>query len=265
MRLLSIDDDGGYSLTSFIGNTVPTYAILSHTWEPGNQEVTFQDFINGTGKAKSGYRKIQFCGERARADGFQYFWVDSCCIDKTSSTELSEAINSMYRWYRKAAKCYVYLSDLSTEDAGLRPQSSAFLHEDDFKGSRWFRRGWTLQELLAPSTIEFYSRQGKFLGDKISLESQIHEATHLPLPAIQGQSLSQFTLRERILWMEGRETTVEEDFAYCMLGILDTHIPLLYGEGVESAFFRLFDEVHRRSRVYRFQHGNISTPKMKNR
>jgi hypothetical protein len=155
MRLLSSNADGSFSLNRFTGNNIPSYAILSHTWEADDQEVTFHDLMNHLGISKKGYRKIQFCGEQAKRDGLQYFWVDSCCIDKSSSAELQEAINSMFRWYRDAAKCYVYLSDVST---GKHSWSSERLWEVGFRQSRWFTRGWTLQELLAPRSVEFFSQ-----------------------------------------------------------------------------------------------------------
>ena len=113
MHLLKIKDDGEFSLIEFTGDKIPQYAILSHTWGADSEEVTFKDLMKGTGKSKAGYQKIRFCGEQAAADDLQYFWVDTCCIDKSSSTELSEAINSMFRWYHNATKCYVHLSDVS--------------------------------------------------------------------------------------------------------------------------------------------------------
>lgn len=114
MRLLEYNNAGVFTLTKdFIGDDIPPYAILSHTWGADTEEVTFQDLTCSTRKDKTGYNKIRFCGEQAKRDGLQYFWVDTCCIDKSNNTELSEAINSMFRWYRNAAKCYVYLSDVS--------------------------------------------------------------------------------------------------------------------------------------------------------
>jgi hypothetical protein len=112
MRLLQYNDDSDLRLTEFFENDIPKYAILSHRW--GAEEVTFKDLTDGTSKGKAGYGKIHFCGEQARRDGLEYFWVDTCCIDKSNSTELAEAINSMFRWYQKAVRCYVYLSDVST-------------------------------------------------------------------------------------------------------------------------------------------------------
>jgi hypothetical protein len=112
MRLLERKNDGEFTLTKDIIDNIPNYTILSHTLGADTEEVTFRDLTDGTGKDKTGYNKIRFCGEQARHDGLQYFWVDTCCIDKSNNAELAEAINSMFRWYRHAAKCYVYLSDV---------------------------------------------------------------------------------------------------------------------------------------------------------
>ena len=243
MRLLKISGDGNFSLVKFIGLEIPPYAILSHTWETGDQELTFQDMIRGTGRYKAGYKKIQFCEEQAKKDNFQYLWVDTCCIDKSSSAELSEAINSMFRWYKLAAKCYVYLSDVSISNSDQSEHYSRSGWESAFRQSRWFTRGWTLQELLAAPSVDFYSREGKWLGDKKSLELDIHELSGIAITALQGAPLSQFSVTERMLWAANRETTIEEDRAYCLLGIFDVHFPQIYGEGAESAFRRLRKEI----------------------
>jgi hypothetical protein len=116
MRLLKLDSHGELGVTKDLFDNIPPYAILSHTWEEDDEEVTFKDISKGSGKDKAGYRKIQFCRKQAARDGLHYFWVDSCCINKSSSTELLEAINSMFRWYRRAARCYVYLTDVSADD-----------------------------------------------------------------------------------------------------------------------------------------------------
>ena len=116
MRLLRLNYGGSFNLTSVTGKKFPGYAILSHTWEADNQEVTFRDLINSRGQTKDGWRKLGFCAEQANLDGIEYFWMDSCCIDKSSSQEVTEAINSMFRWYKNALKCYVYLSDVPTVD-----------------------------------------------------------------------------------------------------------------------------------------------------
>jgi hypothetical protein len=242
MRLLKVNADGSFSLTSnwVASNKRPRYAILSHTWEADEQELTFQDLKEDGGKSKEGYKKIQFCGDQARKDGLEYFWVDSCCIDKSSSAEESKAINSMFRWYQDAAKCYVYLSDVSTTQKDL---------SQSLKQSRWFTRGWTLQELLAPISVEFFSREGELLGDKKKLECQIHEITGIAIEALRGRPLSQFSIDKRRSWAAKRKTTVEEDQAYCLLGVFEISLPLVYGEGEKNAFIRLEDEINKRSRA----------------
>jgi hypothetical protein len=219
MHLLKLDEHGNPVLTRFLAGNIPSYAILSHTWEADDQEVTFRDLTNGVWLNKLGYGKIRFCAEQARKDGLQYFWVDSCSIDKSSSAELQEAINSMFRWYRNATKCYVYLSDVSTRK---HSRSSELLWETAFNQSRWFTRGWTLQELLAPSSVEFFSREGKRIGDKRSLEIQIQHITAIPIQALQGNPLSEFSVEARMSWAINRTTTIEEDLAYCLLGIFGT-------------------------------------------
>jgi hypothetical protein len=142
MRLLEHNSAGELSLTKdFVGDNVPEYTILLHTWGADTEEVTFRDLVDGTGKSKAGYGKIQFCGEQAKRDILQYFWVDTCCIDKSNSVELQEAINSMFRWYRNGAKCYVYLSAVSIVKRKASNQFSEFIWESAFRASRWFTRG----------------------------------------------------------------------------------------------------------------------------
>ncbi|KAF8853548.1 HET-domain-containing protein [Acephala macrosclerotiorum] len=244
MRLLEYTNDGELSFAEFFGDDIPRYAILSHRW--GVEEVTFKDLMNGTGKSKAGYGKIQFCGEQARRNGLQYFWVDTCCIDKSNSTELAEAINSMFRWYRDATRCYVYLSDVSRLPFDSADESNE-PWESVFRKSRWFTRGWTLQELIAPASVEFFSKEGELLGNKASLERHICEITGIPVKALRG-SLSDFTVTERMSWLEKRETTRKEDMAYSALGIFDVNMPLIYGEGREKALKRLREEIDKASK-----------------
>jgi NACHT domain/Heterokaryon incompatibility protein (HET) len=239
MRLLEWKSDGDFSLTEDLTNNIPPYAILSHTWGSNGEEVTFEDIMSHTGKDKPGYAKIQFCGNQAANDGLQYFWVDTCCINKSSSSVLTEAINSMFRWYREAAKCYVYLSDVSKGNYDEYDHLSRSIWKSAFRRSRWFTRGWTLQELIAPTSVEFYSSEGMRLGDKRSMEQQIHEITGIPVRALRGNPLSDFSPEERLSWATKRETTREEDKAYSLLGIFDIYMPLIYGEGGENAFKRL--------------------------
>ncbi|TEY70326.1 hypothetical protein BOTCAL_0106g00010 [Botryotinia calthae] len=247
MHLLKCNSGGRFDLIgNLAGSDIPEYAILSHTWGADTDELTFQDLKNNTGQNKSGYRKLQFCGEQAKRDGLQYFWVDTCCIDKSSSAELQEAINSMFRWYRNAARCYVYLADVSTSghnQADLSWQSI-------FKAGRWFTRGWTLQELIAPRSVEFFCSDGLLLGDKTSLEQVIHEITGIETSALHGQNLSDYSVDQRMSWAKNRETKREEDRAYCLLGIFDVHMPLIYGERSESAFRRLREEIEKRAKKH---------------
>jgi hypothetical protein len=246
MRLLERNNNGEFSLTEDFGDEIPRYAILSHTW--GAEEVTFRDLMDGTGKCKAGYGKIRFCGERAKCDSLQYFWVDTCCIDKSNSVELQEAINSVFRWYQNAAKCYAYLSDVSKTKRKASDRLSEFTWESAFRASGWFTRGWTLQELLAPSSLEFFSREGERLGDKRTLEQQVHEITGIAVSALQGAPLPQFGVDERLSWAQNRQTMRKEDKAYSLLGIFDVYIPLIYGEGRDNALIRLRQAIDKHSK-----------------
>jgi hypothetical protein len=239
MRLLHFNEYGRLTWTEFSKN-IPPYGILSHTWD--DDEFTFEDLVNKTGKTKAGYKKIQFCGNQAAHDQLHYFWSDTCCINKWNLRELSNAINSMFRWYRDAAKCYVYLSDVSvptTTDAHLHQST----WEASFRKSRWFTRGWTLQELIAPASVEFFSLEGQRLNDKKSLEQQIHQITGIPLEALQGHSLDKFSISDRMAWMAGRETMQEEDMVYSLIGIFGMSMEFRYGEGKENALNRLEKEM----------------------
>ncbi|OQV03579.1 WD domain-containing protein [Cladophialophora immunda] len=237
MRLLERQPDGDLVQREFTDKDAPPYAILSHTWlENNEEEVTFQDVVDGSGKRKAGWEKIAFCSNRAAADGLRYSWIDTCCINKKIYAELQKAISSMFRWYQRSTKCYVYLSDVSFHDTQAP-------WEQAFQESRWFTRGWTLPELLAPASIEFFSRDAHRLGDMRSLERQIHEITAIPVTALRGKPLYQFSVNDRMRWKESRDTTKEEDLAYSLLGIFDVEMPLEYGEGRVAAFERLRKEI----------------------
>jgi hypothetical protein len=248
MRLLKFNALGELEFTKDLIDGIPPYAILSHTWGKDEEEVTFDDLQNDRGKNKAGYIKLEFCVEQARKDQLEYFWVDTCCINKANHTELSEAITSMFRWYQNAAKCYVYLSDVSTpSNSGSQSQSE---WDTKFRQSKWFTRGWTLQELLAPRSVEFFSQGQQVLGTKQTLEQIIHEITGIPQRALQRVPTSQFTVDERLRWAERRTTTKVEDRAYCLLGIFDIFMPIIYGEG-DNAFRRLKEEIGGRS-IYEY-------------
>lgn len=246
MRLLKYDKHGEVFLTEdLLGkDEIPPYAILSHTW--GDEEVTFRDLTNGTGKEKNGHDKIRFCMQQAARDGLQYSWVDTCCINKTDTTELQHAINSMFRWYKDAAVCYVFLTDVSTVKRKVDNESSLASWEPAFRVSRWFTRGWTLQELLAPRNINFFSREGKMLGGIPQLFDILHSVTKLPATVLKGTPLDEFRIEERLAWTKGRTTTREEDRAYSLLGICGIFMPLIYGEGEANAFRRLRKEIRER-------------------
>jgi hypothetical protein len=218
MRLLERDDTGEFRLTKHLPNDtipeIPPYPILSHTW--GDEEVLFKDLVDGNPKKKAGYAKIQFCGDQAWRDGLKYFCVDTCCIDKSDAAELQHALNSMFQWYRAAAKCYVYLTEVSTRKRDADGNSKWDLN---FGDCRWFTRGWTLQELIAPAIVEFFSKEGERLGDKKSLEKEVYDITGIPRKALQGSPLSDFGVAERMKWIEKRNTKYEEDKAYSLFGI----------------------------------------------
>ncbi|KAL6922149.1 hypothetical protein ACHAPO_002908 [Fusarium lateritium] len=259
-----------YELEEFHGN-IPQYAILSHTWGPQSDEVLFHEMQNCLSdiKLKKGFKKIELCAEQAKRDKLQYCWVDTCCIDKSSSAELSEAINSMFAWYRNSTVCYIYLDDVvHLEGSNGR--------DDSFKNARWFTRGWTLQELVAPRVRQFYdvnwTRIGSiseshysqhfvngflrkssavelqlnpFLPERSNIPGQVSQITGIPDQVFFTGDLASFSVATRMSWASRRETTRTEDQAYCLLGIFDVQMPLLYGEG-NKAFIRLQEEIIKR-------------------
>jgi len=242
MRLIKVSD---YSMREFLGAAVPKYSILSHTWD--KDEVTFQDIqqFDDRTRQMQGFEKIRFACEQSVRDGLEWTWVDTCCIDKKNSAELSEAINSMFRWYHDAARCYVYLADVSVTNRKRKRSggSSSPPWESAFRASRWFTRGWTLQELLAPASVQFFTQDGTMIGDKTSLQQQVHEVTGIAVSALRGYLLSSFDIEERFKWAENRQTTREEDRAYSLLGIFGVFISPIYGEGEAHAMRRLRKEI----------------------
>ncbi|EXF76096.1 hypothetical protein CFIO01_07961 [Colletotrichum fioriniae PJ7] len=224
----------------FFDSDLPKYAILPHTWGP--DEVTFQEWLLwqedeiGSRKrtnSKRGFQKIANTCRIARQEGISHVWVDTNCIDKKSSAELSEAINSMFAWYRGASICYVYLEDLESGGAARA----------DLRHCRWFTRGWTLQELLAPADMTFYDGTWEPIGTKETLAYPIASITGIDVDVLMyPQTLSSACVAKRMSWASNRQTTRTEDTAYCLLGIFQIHMPLLYGEGHE-AFRRLQEEI----------------------
>jgi len=227
-------------LHEIVDNQTPPYAILSHTW--GEEEVSFQDLqanVPGVTENK-GFEKIRQCCRIAAGDGFEYTWIDTCCIDKTSSAELSEAINSMFRWYQRAEVCYAFLADV-TSDEDPQMEGSAF------RRSRWFTRGWTLQELIAPAQVIFLGSDWEEIGTKLSLMILVSGITGIGLEALDGNlGLNCWSAAQKMSWASYRITTREEDTAYCLMGIFNINMPMLYGEG-GRAFMRLQEEIIRSS------------------
>ncbi|KAE8313541.1 heterokaryon incompatibility protein-domain-containing protein [Aspergillus transmontanensis] len=254
------------TLEDFFESQAPPYAILSHTW--GAEEVSFQDIQERQEvcKKKKGYKKIIHICRQALKHGLEYAWVDTCCIDKSSSSELSEAINSMFRWYGKATVCYAFLADVPP---GCNPHD----HQGPFAKSRWFTRGWTLQELLAPENIVFYASDWSYIATKIELCKELNLITGIDIRYLSSgtagrvtvdtqsgsdslfgsvkdntqqrrslPALHQASIAERMSWASSRQTTRTEDMAYCLLGIFGINMPLIYGEG-ERAFTRLQEEI----------------------
>ena len=214
---------------TFLGRNIPQYAILSHTWE--YEEVSFADITQPSrNKSLKGFAKIEGTCKLALTEGFQYAWVDTCCIDKTSSSKLSEAINYMYRWYQRSATCYVYLSDLNSDDL-----------ETALPKCRWFTRAWTLQELIAPQALHFYDASWNYRGSKSNLGQLLSTITGIDSAVLRHETaLSSLSVAQRMAWAARRETTLVEDRAYSLLGILRLNMPLLYGE--EGGTFRKLQE-----------------------
>ncbi|KAI1786361.1 heterokaryon incompatibility protein-domain-containing protein, partial [Ganoderma leucocontextum] len=238
MRLLDVET--GQFVEKDPERTV--YAILSHTWDTENGEQTYKELKKiqrryGTRSHLS--PKIREACAVARAHGYRYIWIDSCCIDKSSSSELSEAINSMYAWYAIAGVCYAYLADVPPGD-DHEAQGSRF------RKSWWFTRGWTLQELIAPVNVVFLSVDWAPIGSKHALGSLVESVTKIDYQALLHlEPLHKFSVAQRLLWAANRKTTRKEDRAYSLLGIFDIHMPTLYGEG-DRAFRRLQEQIMQR-------------------
>ena len=210
---------------------------FSHRW--GEHEVSYQAFTETVQRhlnesrsrpnvaKNTGFSKIAGACIQARHAGLEWLWVDTCCIDKFNNTELSRSINSMFKWYENAQVCFVHLADVHADQAGVA---------DAIHNSEWFRRGWTLQEMLASRSLQFFDAKWQPLGSGTALTPVISRAARISethLNDFRGASIAQ-----KMSWMANRVTTEEEDVAYCMLGLFDLHMDLLYGEG-KKAFLRL--------------------------
>jgi hypothetical protein len=247
MRLLNVDTG---EMREFFDDERPSYAILSHTW--GNDEITFEHCKDASGVRyrKGSSAKIDGCCLEARARFLKWVWIDTVCIDKSSSAELSEAINSMFAWYRRAHVCFAYLSDVPNTDVPDEENSA-------FRNSRWFTRGWTLQELLAPRRLVFYSqdwiqinqRNEASSGEEVypgaisQFTSLLSDITGIEKWYLVGdmESVRSCCIGAKLSWAAGRSTKRVEDRAYSLLGLLGVNMPMLYGEGYK-AFARLLKE-----------------------
>ncbi|KAL4065683.1 heterokaryon incompatibility protein-domain-containing protein [Scleroderma yunnanense] len=238
------------------------YAILSHRW---GDEVNYIEMSELMGfrvedrdkiQRRDGYRKILNGCKQAERDGIEWLWVDTCCIDKRSSSELSEAINSMYRWYEDAKICYAYLHDVDVESFPTEPNGKTFPKSDGWP--EWFSRGWTLQELIAPRQLQFFNRDWESIGMKGELARNLNRITRVP-EAILVNGLTSFRpcTAQIMSWAANRKTTRVEDRAYSLLGLLDVNMAMLYGEG-KNAFHRLQLEIIHKSNdqsIFAWGHG----------
>lgn len=221
----------------------PPYAILSHTW--GDDEVSFHDFKStDTREDRQGWRKIDLTCRQTLEHHLGYAWVDCCCINRDSSSELSESINSMFRWYSQSTHCYVFLADVCLDKPSSSPERLP-----DITTSHWFTRGWTLQELIAPLTLSFFDGNWRFMGTKAQFASWIASKTNIDRAILDSNTadeirerLDECTVAMRMSWASRRRTKRPEDMAYCLLGLFDISMPMLYGEG-ERAFTRLQEEI----------------------
>lgn len=248
MRLLDTRADSSLPALRTFSNPsrIPKYAILSHTWLEDGEEILFEHVQSGNypERCSNGYEKIKGCCEQAFRDGYEHVWIDTCCIDKTSSAELSEAINSMYQIYEQASKCYVHLADVYTTDTPAASDSA-------FRNSRWFSRGWTLQELIAPWRVEFFTSDWRCMGNKHSLARIVEEITGIDSRVLQGtRRVSAVSIAKRMSYAADRETTRPEDRAYSLMGLFGINMPTIYGEGGERAFIRLQYEIMAISPAY---------------
>ena len=253
MRLLNT---GTREFEEFFDGLMPEYAILSHRW--GDKEVSYKQFRKDSVPPDSpGLVKIQNFCRLAAERGFQWAWIDTCCIDKRSSAELSEAINSMYKWYERSAECYVYLADVkfSSGEISLKNRSGeAFWHvpegwptfKERLTKSSWFERGWTLQELIAPTKVVFYESRWSEIGPLEQVYRDVAKVTRIGENRLAPPNVwrsHRASVAARMSWASRRQTKVEEDLAYCLLGLFNVNMPPLYGEGVTKAFYRLQAEI----------------------
>ncbi|KAM4066346.1 heterokaryon incompatibility protein [Hirsutella rhossiliensis] len=238
IRAATLDEPSGLVFKDFSPDDIKPYAILSHTW--GDDEVIWANFVDGTATRKSSFDKVRYTCTQAVKDGLDWIWIDSCCIDKSSSAELSEAINSMYAWYKNSDVCYTYLS-------GVSAAADTSKTDGEFARCRWFTRGWTLQELLAPVDLVFFSQDWIKIGEKAALSRPLSVITGIDEGILTGaRALESASVARRMSWAAHRRTTRPEDVAYCLMGVFGVNMPMLYGEG-QRAFLRLQEEIMKQS------------------
>lgn len=254
MRLLQRCNVGYLKFTKDLQENIPPYAILSHTWGDAEDEISFSDIETHNQnspdeegvplyRSKPGYKKLDFCLNQALKDDLHYVWVDTCCIDQRDHNGVARAINSMYKWYRNSAKCYVFLPE--EVSPGKRGVDGILVTEpaSRLRHSRWITRGWTLQELIAPAHVEFFTKDAQSIGTKDSLAVVISEITGINIAALRGASLKNFSVNEKFHWASLRKTKYPEDKAYCLLGLFDVAMPLVPGESEKQAMYRLQETV----------------------
>ena len=238
MRLLNTES---LELEEFFDSNAPQYAILSHTW--GKEEISFFEMQapNEATRSKTGFQKIvNFCA-LAKRRGFKYGWADSCCIDKRSSAELSEAINTMYRYYYDAEECLVYLADVPSNFDGFIDRDGQLAA---VQSSRWFGRGWTLQELIAPKERHFFAEDWSLIDIGDDLNWILSDITSINVKVLHNRdTISDFCVAQRMSWASRRQTTRSEDMAYSRMGLFNVNMPVIYGEGAVKAFRRLQNEI----------------------
>lgn len=216
--------------------TATAYAILSHRWGKDEDEVSYDDMTSGDPTSKKGYSKLLQCCKQAQSEGLGYVWVDTCCIDKRSSAELSEAITSMYTYYERSTVCYTYLDDVSIDSE----INETFL-SSSFSKSLWFTRGWTLQELIAPKALKFFDQSWKLIGAKTGalISQAIEKITNIDAVVLNVTSAIKLaSVAKKMSWAVGRTTKRVEDRAYSLMGLFSVYMAPMYGEGTH-AFIRL--------------------------
>ena len=237
----------------FRDDSTTAYAILSHRWIE-DSEVDYEE-MTGLARMEAeerdeirsriGYKKIWDTCQQAKKDEYQWLWVDTCCIDKRSSAELSEAINSMFRWYENSGVCYALLHDVSAPTLPTQSDESRYPNYNGWP--EWFSRGWTLQEMIAPKVVQFFNKDWHFIGDKARLAVILESITRVPQRVLtRGLAGNRPCVAQIMSWAACRTTTRVEDRAYSLMGLLDVNMPMLYGEG-KKAFLRLQLEIIRSS------------------